>query len=517
MNYRTVVRLCVAVAVLAVSAVHGTRAAHVFKTKSFQYNTNFRVEALAESIDGEKDKYFRGLEGTVDLSFRRQPSESVGLMLVDKIDLIGSQLKDYGFDDYNVNLLYNTLYGVASWDVSRKSSVEVKLENEFLNTMFRPYDANVQTLAEFMLDEVIFNRINDEALYYQMPGAVGVHNRYLLSTDDLVNELHANTAYLVADHMITRYSFAAFSGRYEHRDFLYDNTLDHTFASGELRLYNFFPGTKYLDWDAYVQSQHENRKVEKYNDFKRVKDFFRSTKTRVNIPGDRYFEARYRYDDKNMKKFTSGGYDLHSFQFKFGQDVGTKGKISLEDRFDLRNYNPEGLYFSDYRSNYVTAGYELRLDELTSIISDLGFRFYRHPESKDEDYNTTNLRLYWYQAFPRGRSITIGSSLRWHDYNHEDSSRQGYRKSVFSSVFRQDLSAEGGVQVGLEWQDMVYGEGSEYYHDYKQVTLALFLFRRLSTWGSVELGWKHEELDFETNPEDDQETSLTRIALSVKF
>ncbi len=485
--------------------------------RAFRYSANLRLDGLAQNINKEKDKYFKGIEGVLNFSYRKNPSDSVTLMLADKIDLIGSELKDYGFKDYNVNVMYNTAYGVAAWDVSRKSALEFKVENEFIKTMFRPYDANVLTLAEFMLDEVIFNRINDEVLYYQMPGAVPVHNRYLLSIDDLVNEVHANTVFLVADHMITRYSFAAFSGRYEHRDYLYDNTLDNRFASGEMRFYNFFPGTKYLDWEAFSESQYEDKKVNKYDDFRRVKEYFRGQKSRVKIPGDRFFEARYRYDEKKLKKVTSGGYDLHSFQFKFGQDVGTKGNFTIEDRFDVRNYDPEGLYFSDYRSNYLSTGYELKLDKDTSIMSDLGFRFYRHPESSEEDYNTTNLRLYWYQLFPGGRGITVGSSLRWHDYAEEDDTRQGYRKTVFSGVFNQELGNKGGAQVGVEWQDMAYGSGSQYYSDYDQVTLALRLYQRLSSWGSLELGWKHEDLDFSANPKDDRESSLTRIALSVIF
>ena len=197
--------------------------------------------------------------------------------------------------------------------------------------------------------------------------------------------------------------------------------------------------------------------------------------------------------------------------------MGTKGNFTIEDRFDVRNYDPEGLYFSDYRSNYLSTGYEFKLDKDTSIMSDLGFRFYRHPESSEEDYNTTNLRLYWYQLFPGGRGITVGSSLRWHDYAEEDDTRQGYRKTVFSGVFNQELGNKGGAQVGVEWQDMAYGSGSQYYSDYDQVTLALRLYQRLSSWGSLELGWKHEDLDFSANPKDDRESSLTRIALSVIF
>lgn len=501
--------------------------AGTFTESVFEHSEVLRVETLTKDIDNSRDKSFQGISGNFNLLFQNRINESMVLNFRNTLDIVASDLDDYGFDSYAYGFIYNTFNTTYAYDLSNKTSMEVVFENELLNSHVKPFDDNYETMVDFYLDNCANRKINDEVLYYKLLNNNPLHNRFILYDYDLINEFNNNRLSFTVDHAVNRYRYFSFNAnlnwrRYRYKSYSrFDDYKSHNSTLITAKIYQFFPGIFFSDKKIVNSDIPFNISDATLQPLKMIKAFFKKKKTLdYNVDErDLYMEVSYTGDFKNIKDYSHGDYRSHTINAKAGQNISDNVKLTVQDSFSLKDYTPEANYYEDYKSNYFNINLEFKLSETLFSTLEGVIEFQNYPDFENQDYNRKQLNLNFVKILSKLTSISTQLQAEWFSYDQEiNTYNSSYRKGEFNIIFTHQISPNFTAQFGNEllYYDY-YNDTSQIYNDTWLNSFSVCGLYKINKNITSDFGYKREDYTYSNVSDIDQITELYFFGTNYKF
>ncbi|PKK92245.1 MAG: hypothetical protein CVV64_02195 [Candidatus Wallbacteria bacterium HGW-Wallbacteria-1] len=500
---------------------------NTFQESLFSHSETLRLESLSLEKNEKKNLYFKGISANLTMDLRNRISENMILNLNNKLDLLGSNIDEYNFDEYAYGLLYNTFQTNYAYDISDSTSMELVYENDYFKNRVKPYDDNFGSIVNFFLDNVLLRRIGDEALYYKISSASPFHNRFLLYDYDLLNEYSYNRIKGTIDHAVNRYRFFTFTGDLTFRRYGQENysRLDDFKSNDRVyltaKLYQFFPGKYYEKgddpdrmppYDPSLLDKDEYLMLKRHFDHRKKLDY--SVDER-----DLFMELSYSFDKKDVIDYSLGDYESHTLTGRAGQDIFEGLRLTLEDSFTVRSFSPQASYYEDYKANQFVLSLDSRLTDTLSSSFSTSMEFEMHPTYPDRDYSRKRLNGSMTQVIDKGTFAFYELASEWFTYDLPSSLHASYRKLNLNLVLSHRISERFTAEIGDEllFYDYYDDSSSALYRDTRLNSLSIAGIFTINTNLSVDFGFKREDYIYKNSAELSSDTQMYYWGTNYRF